>query len=52
MSSPHLATPSGKPRARVLGIPFDGAPAALNAITDLAGIEVGYTAIKPGWPFK
>ena len=31
-----------KPRARHLGIPcFDGNPAALNAITDVAGVEVG-----------
>ena len=26
-----------KPRARDLGIPFDGTPGALNALTDLAG---------------
>ena len=30
-----------KPRARELGIPFDGTPGPLNAITDVAGIEVG-----------
>ena len=29
-------------RARDLGIPFDGVPGALNAITDVGGIEVGY----------
>ncbi|HSJ09010.1 MAG TPA: transglutaminase domain-containing protein [Longimicrobiales bacterium] len=32
-----------RPRARDLGIPFDGAPGPLNAITDVAGVEVGYT---------
>lgn len=28
-------------RARDLGIPFEGEPGPLNAITDVAGIEVG-----------
>ncbi len=48
VNSPHLATPGGKPRARALGIPFDGTPGALNAITDLAGIEVGYSTLIRG----
>ncbi len=48
VSAPHLATPSGQTRARALGIPFDGAPGALNAITDVAGIEVGYSTIIRG----
>ena len=39
---PRLATPSGKPRARSLGIPFGGTPGPRNAITDVAGVEVGY----------
>ncbi|HWK73727.1 MAG TPA: P1 family peptidase [Povalibacter sp.] len=30
-------------RARDLGIPFNGTPGALNAITDVRGVEVGYT---------
>jgi L-aminopeptidase/D-esterase-like protein len=34
-------TPSTKPRARDLGIPFEGAPGPLNAITDVRGVEVG-----------
>src|SRR3989475_9054153 len=37
-----------KPRARDLGIPFDGAPGAFNAITDVAGVEVGYTTLISG----
>ena len=41
----HAATPSGKPRARSLSIPFEGAPGRWNAITDVAGVEVGYTTI-------
>lgn len=36
------------PRARDLGVPFDGAPGALNAITDVAGIEVGMTTLIAG----
>src|SRR5215469_7257296 len=35
-------------RARDLGIPFDGTPGKLNAITDVAGIEVGYTTLISG----
>src|SRR5215831_5495460 len=37
-----------KPRARELGIPFDGTPGAFNAITDVAGVEVGYTTLISG----
>ena len=35
-------------RARALGIPFDGTPGKLNAITDVAGVEVGYTTLISG----
>src|SRR5215468_7062517 len=35
-------------RARALGIPFEGTPGKLNAITDIAGIEVGYTTLISG----
>ena len=37
-----------KPRARLLGIPFDGMPGPLDAITDIAGVEVGYTTLISG----
>lgn len=37
-----------KPRARALGVPFDGTPGPLNAITDVAGVEVGYTTLIRG----
>jgi D-aminopeptidase len=37
-----------KPRARDLGVPFDGTPGALNAITDVKGIEVGHTTLISG----
>ena len=32
-------------RARDLGIPFDGEPGLLNAITDVPGVTVGYATI-------
>jgi D-aminopeptidase len=44
----HAATPSGKPRARSLGIPFGGTPGRWNAITDVPGVEVGYTTLISG----
>lgn len=37
-----------KPRARDLGIPFDGTPGPLNAITDVKGVEVGHTTLISG----
>ena len=37
-----------KPRARDLGIPFDGNPGPLNAITDVAGVTVGHTTLISG----
>ena len=35
-------------RARDLGVPFWGEPGPLNAITDVAGIEVGHSTIIRG----
>ena len=35
-------------RARDLGVPFDGTPGALNAITDVPGVEVGTTTLIQG----
>ena len=37
-----------QPRARDLGIPFDGTPGPLNAITDVAGVQVGMTTLIAG----
>lgn len=37
-----------KPRARDLGVPFDGTPGPLNAITDVRGVEVGVATIIRG----
>jgi len=37
-----------KQRARDIGIPFDGTPGKYNAITDVAGVEVGHTTLIEG----
>jgi D-aminopeptidase len=48
-SPPTTSTTAAKTvRARDLGIPFEGTPGRLNAITDVAGVEVGYTTLVSG----
>ncbi len=42
------ASAGDKPRARSLGVPFEGTPAPLNAITDVAGVTVGHTTLIEG----
>ena len=37
-----------KPRARDLGIPFEGATGQFNAVTDVKGVEVGYATLISG----
>lgn len=37
-----------RPRARDLGVPFDGEPGAFNAITDVPGVLVGHTTLVRG----
>jgi D-aminopeptidase len=37
-----------KARARDLGVPFDGTPGPLNAITDVASVTVGHTTLVSG----
>jgi D-aminopeptidase len=39
---------NAKPRARDLGVPFDGTPGPLNAITDVKGVEVGHRTLISG----
>jgi D-aminopeptidase len=46
--SANLVLANDKPRARDLGIPFEGNPGKFNAITDVAGVEVGQTTIISG----
>jgi len=46
--SVHAQEARTKPRARDLGIPFDGMPGPLNAITDVAGVTVGHATLISG----
>ena len=49
MTSRPTSPPSeGRPRARDLGIVFDGESGALGAITDVPGLEVGFTTLIAG----
>ena len=54
VAAAHAREPQTSPplqqqvRARGLGIPFDGTPGPLNAITDVAGVTVGYSTIIRG----
>jgi L-aminopeptidase/D-esterase-like protein len=48
MVNPHHKTPSGKPRARGIGIAVEGQPGPLNTITDVPGVAVGYTTLIEG----
>lgn len=47
MASTHM-TRSGKPRARALGLNFEGKPGPSNNITDVDGVSVGYSTIVEG----
>ena len=42
---PHQTTPTGKPRARAIGLKYRGTPGTHNAITDVPGLEVGYQTL-------
>ena len=42
------ASAQNKPRARDLGVPFEGAPGPRNAIVDVTGVEVGHRTIIQG----
>jgi len=41
-------TAQKKPRARDLGVPFDGTTGQFNSITDVSGVEVGHSTIIAG----
>jgi D-aminopeptidase len=43
-----IADAQKKPRARDLGVPFDGDPGPNNAITDVRGVEVGHVTLISG----
>ena len=46
--SPQEKPAVTNPRARDLGVPFDGTPGPLNAITDVRGVTVGHTTLISG----
>lgn len=48
MKENWLRTPSGKVRARGLGLPFAGTPGPFNAVTDVTGVEIGYATLVTG----
>jgi D-aminopeptidase len=51
IKSPPPVTPTTERkqlRARDLGVPFEGTPEKLNSITDVPGVEVGYTTLISG----
>jgi L-aminopeptidase/D-esterase-like protein len=43
-----VAQSGGRPRARDLGVPFDGTPGPNNAITDVPGVTVGLVSLVSG----
>src|SRR2546423_6518492 len=46
---PQTSPPETKSvRARDLGIPLDGTPGKFDAITDVSGVEVGYSTLISG----
>jgi D-aminopeptidase len=45
---PAALAAQGRPRARDLGIPLEGRPGGWNAITDVAGVEVGAVTLIRG----
>ncbi len=48
MNDHHLHTPSGRLRARALGLTFEGTTGKNNTITDVDGVGVGYTTLIEG----
>jgi L-aminopeptidase/D-esterase-like protein len=44
----HALRAQARPRARDLGVPFAGTPGPHNAITDVAGVEVGHVTVVAG----
>jgi L-aminopeptidase/D-esterase-like protein len=45
---PAVVQTGNKPRARELGVPFEGIPGPRNAITDVKGVEVGQVTLISG----
>ena len=47
-ATPFSAAAQQQPRARALGVPFEGTPGPLDAITDVSGVEVGQKTLLSG----
>ena len=48
LSAQASSSTTSKPRAKDLGLPIGGTPGPLDAITDVAGVEVGHTTLISG----
>jgi len=48
LAMPGFSGATESPRARELGIPFSGIPGPFDAITDVAGVEVGHATLIRG----
>jgi L-aminopeptidase/D-esterase-like protein len=48
ITAAHAYVASPVKRARDLGVPFEGTPGELNAVTDVPGVEVGQTTLIEG----
>ena len=48
LSLASVAAKAERPRARDLGVPFEGTPGPWNAITDVSGVEVGHSTLVRG----
>ncbi len=48
LACPSPADAEARPRARELGVPFDGEPGPRNAITYVKGVEVGHATLISG----
>lgn len=46
--NPQTHLTDGRPRGRGLGLPFAGDPGPVNALTDVPGLEVGFTTLVSG----
>ncbi|MFY9753687.1 MAG: P1 family peptidase [Candidatus Acidiferrales bacterium] len=47
-SNSSAPSATAQPRARDLGVPFEGTPGPLDAITDVKGVEVGFKTLISG----
>jgi L-aminopeptidase/D-esterase-like protein len=48
LAAPSLSHAQRRERARDVGVPLEGTPGPLNAITDVAGVEVGHRTLVAG----